>query len=119
MTAPKHNTIRQTAWLKSQGHQEKGDEPKADLKTIYALLACRKNVISTAGYMYPKVYRARVMLAVNAVPNVCGATTCIQIFLDLPWIMDRGSAQRGIWHPYPVKTYWHTHGELHFCNRPR
>jgi len=38
-----------------------GEDPEADLNTICALLASGKNVISTVGYMYPKVYGARVM----------------------------------------------------------
>lgn len=38
-----------------------GDEPEEDLDTICALLASGKNVISSVGYMYPKVYGRRVM----------------------------------------------------------
>ncbi len=38
-----------------------GEDPEADLKTICALLASGKNVISTVGYMYPKVYGSRVV----------------------------------------------------------
>jgi hypothetical protein len=45
-----------------------GDDPQADLKTICALLASGKNVISTVGYMYPKVYGARVM---NQLARAC------------------------------------------------
>jgi hypothetical protein len=45
-----------------------GDEPQADLETICALLASGKNVISTVGYMYPKVYGSRV---VNKLARAC------------------------------------------------
>ncbi len=45
-----------------------GEDPEADLKTICALLASGKNVISTVGYMYPKVYGARVM---NQLARAC------------------------------------------------
>jgi 2,4-diaminopentanoate dehydrogenase len=45
-----------------------GDDPQADLKTICALLASGKNVISTVGYMYPRVYGARVM---NRLARAC------------------------------------------------
>jgi hypothetical protein len=45
-----------------------GDDPKTDLKTICALLASGKNVISTVGYMYPRVYGARV---VNQLTRAC------------------------------------------------
>ncbi len=45
-----------------------GEDPEADLKTICALLASGKNVISTVGYMYPKVYGARVM---NRLAQAC------------------------------------------------
>ena len=38
-----------------------GEDPAADLKTICALLASGKNVISTVGYMYPQVYGSRVV----------------------------------------------------------
>jgi 2,4-diaminopentanoate dehydrogenase len=38
-----------------------GEDPETDLKTICALLASGKNVISTVGYMYPKAYGARVV----------------------------------------------------------
>ena len=38
-----------------------GADPEADLKTICALLASGKNVISTVGYMYPQVYGSRVV----------------------------------------------------------
>jgi len=47
-----------------------GDDPEADLKTICALLASGKNVISTVGYMYPKVYGSRV---VNKLARACRA----------------------------------------------
>jgi hypothetical protein len=47
-----------------------GDDPEADLKTICALLASGKNVISTVGYMYPKVYGQRV---VNKLARACRA----------------------------------------------
>jgi hypothetical protein len=47
-----------------------GDDPEADLKTICALLASGKNVISTVGYMYPKVYGPRV---VNKLARACRA----------------------------------------------
>ena len=33
-----------------------GENPDADIDTICALLASGKNVITTVGYMYPKVY---------------------------------------------------------------
>lgn len=45
-----------------------GEDPEADLKTICALLASGKNVISTVGYMYPKVYGTRVM---NQLAKAC------------------------------------------------
>jgi hypothetical protein len=45
-----------------------GEDPEADLKTICALLASGKNVISTVGYMYPKVYGTRV---VNQLDEAC------------------------------------------------
>jgi 2,4-diaminopentanoate dehydrogenase len=45
-----------------------GEDPEADLKTICRLLASGKNVISTVGYMYPKVYGARV---VNRLAQAC------------------------------------------------
>jgi hypothetical protein len=38
-----------------------GDNPDEDLETICALLASGKNVVTTVGYMYPKVYGAKVM----------------------------------------------------------
>ncbi|MDX1734922.1 MAG: hypothetical protein R3228_11170 [Halioglobus sp.] len=38
-----------------------GTDPEEDLKTICALLASGKNVISSVGYMYPKVYGRPVM----------------------------------------------------------
>jgi hypothetical protein len=47
-----------------------GDDPEADLKTICALLASGKNVISTVGYMYPKVYGPRVL---NKLARACRA----------------------------------------------
>lgn len=47
-----------------------GDDPEADLKTICALLASGKNVISTVGYMYPKVHGPRV---VNKITRACRA----------------------------------------------
>ena len=43
-----------------------GDDPEADLKTICALLASGKNVISSVGYMYPKVYGRTVMNQLSA-----------------------------------------------------
>jgi hypothetical protein len=45
-----------------------GDDPDADLKTICTLLASGKNVISSVGYMYPKVYGAKVM---NRLSRAC------------------------------------------------
>jgi 2,4-diaminopentanoate dehydrogenase len=45
-----------------------GADPEADLKTICALLASGKNVISSVGYMYPKVYGSRV---VNKLARAC------------------------------------------------
>jgi len=47
-----------------------GEDPEADLKTICALLASGKDVITTVGYMYPKVYGARV---VNTLARACRA----------------------------------------------
>ena len=38
-----------------------GDDPDADLDNFCRLLAGGKHVITTAGYMYPKVYGAEVM----------------------------------------------------------
>jgi hypothetical protein len=43
-----------------------GENPDEDLDTICALLASGKNVVSTVGYMYPKVYGAKVMNRLNA-----------------------------------------------------
>ena len=45
-----------------------GEDPEQDLKTICALLASGKNVISSVGYMYPKVYGSRVM---NQLSRAC------------------------------------------------
>ncbi len=45
-----------------------GDELEEDLEAICTLLASGKNVISTVGYMYPKVYGARV---VNKLTRAC------------------------------------------------
>ncbi len=43
-----------------------GDDPGADLDVICALLASGKNVISTVGYMYPKVYGKKLMNRIEA-----------------------------------------------------
>ena len=43
-----------------------GDDPGADLDVICALLASGKNVISTVGYMYPKVYGKKVINRLEA-----------------------------------------------------
>jgi hypothetical protein len=51
-----------------------GEDPEADLKTICALLASGKNVISTVGYMYPKVYGARVVNQLNRACRMGGST---------------------------------------------
>lgn len=45
-----------------------GDELEEDLEAICTLLASGKNVISTVGYMYPKVYGSRV---VNKLMRAC------------------------------------------------
>lgn len=45
-----------------------GEDPEVDLKSICALLASGKNVISTVGYMYPKVYGSHVM---NQLARAC------------------------------------------------
>jgi 2,4-diaminopentanoate dehydrogenase len=51
-----------------------GEDPEADLKTICALLASGKNVISTVGYMYPKVYGAGVMKKLSGACRTGGST---------------------------------------------
>ena len=43
-----------------------GDNPDEDLDTICALLASGKNVVTTVGYMYPKVYGAKVVNRLKA-----------------------------------------------------
>jgi hypothetical protein len=43
-----------------------GENPDEDLDTICALLASGKNVVSTVGYMYPKVHGAKVMNRLKA-----------------------------------------------------
>jgi len=43
-----------------------GDNPDEDLDTICALLASGKNVITTVGYMYPKIYGGAVLDRLNA-----------------------------------------------------
>lgn len=43
-----------------------GDDPNADLDTFCKLLAAGKNVITTVGYMYPKVHGPSVMRRLNA-----------------------------------------------------
>jgi len=45
-----------------------GDNPNEDLETICALLASGKNVVTTVGYMYPKVYGRKVM---NRLQSAC------------------------------------------------
>lgn len=43
-----------------------GDNPQEDLDTICALLASGKNVVTTVGYMYPKVHGTKVMNRLKA-----------------------------------------------------
>jgi hypothetical protein len=43
-----------------------GDNLDEDLETICALLASGKNVVTTVGYMYPKIYGAKVMNRLQA-----------------------------------------------------
>jgi hypothetical protein len=45
-----------------------GDNPDEDLETICALLAAGKNVVSTVGYMYPKVHGPKVT---NRLKSAC------------------------------------------------
>lgn len=45
-----------------------GEDPDEDLDTICALLASGKNVVSTVGYMYPKVHGAKIM---NRLKRAC------------------------------------------------
>ncbi len=47
-----------------------GDDPGADLDDFCRLLASRKHVITTVGYMYPKVYGDDVM---HRLSSACGA----------------------------------------------
>ncbi len=43
-----------------------GENPDEDLETICALLASGKNVVTTVGYMYPKVHGAKVVTRLQA-----------------------------------------------------
>lgn len=64
-----------------------GDDKNADLDTICKLLASGKNVITTVGYMYPKVYGANVM---NRLEEACcaGQSTFHSTGLNPGWLGD-------------------------------
>ncbi len=51
-----------------------GENTDEDLDTICALLAAGKNVITTVGYMYPKVHGAKVMNRLKAACRKGGAS---------------------------------------------
>ena len=64
-----------------------GENPDEDLDTICALLASGKNVVSTVGYMYPKVHGAKV---VNRLKTACrkGGTSFHSTGVNPGWLGD-------------------------------
>lgn len=64
-----------------------GDNPDADVATICRLLASGKNVITTVGYMYPKVYGADLLARFE---NACreGNSTFHSTGLNPGWLGD-------------------------------
>lgn len=51
-----------------------GDDPETDIENICTLLASGKNVITTVGYMYPKVYGSDLTDRLEAACQAGGAT---------------------------------------------
>jgi hypothetical protein len=64
-----------------------GDDPDADIKNICRLLASGKNVITTVGYMYPKVYGPEL---VGRLEDACreGKSTFHSTGLNPGWLGD-------------------------------
>ncbi len=64
-----------------------GEDPEQDLKDICDILAAGKNVITVVGYMYPKVYGAGVM---DALERACeqGGSTFHSTGLNPGWMGD-------------------------------
>ncbi len=64
-----------------------GDDPDADIATICKLLASGKNVITTVGYMYPKVHGPSVVRRLNAACKK-GGTTFHSTGVNPGWVGD-------------------------------
>jgi hypothetical protein len=64
-----------------------GDDPMADIDTFCRLLASGKNVITTVGYMYPKVYGGKVNKRLEEACRL-GGTTFHSTGLNPGWLGD-------------------------------